>query len=73
MLIDLQIEFNQNKESFEKLTKNNCIIIADLIIEKNFIESLLKEKDDNNCLSTIRNYELERLNEIEEKNHKLMN
>ena len=35
LLIALQIEFNQNKESFEKWTKNNCTTIADLRIEKN--------------------------------------
>ena len=35
VLIDLQIDFNQNKESFKKLTKNNCTTIADLRIEKN--------------------------------------
>ena len=40
MLIDLQIEFNQNKESFEKLMKNNCTTITDLRIEKQLIESL---------------------------------
>ena len=33
-LIDLQIEFNQNKESFERWTKKNCTIFADLRIEK---------------------------------------
>ena len=64
MLINLQIDFNQNKESFEKWTKKNCTTIADLIIKKKLIDSLLKERDDNNCLLIIGNYKLERLNEI---------
>ena len=50
MLIDLQMEFNQNKESFEKWTKKNCTSITDLRIEKKLVESLLKDKDDNNFL-----------------------
>ena len=66
MLIDLQMEFNQNKESFEKWTKKNCTSITDLRIEKKLVESLVKEKDDNNFLLMIRNYKLERLNEIKE-------
>ena len=35
-------------------------------MRKKFIESLLKEKDDNNCLLIIGNYKFERLNEIKE-------
>ena len=35
VLIDLQIELNQNKESFEKWIKNYYTTIADLRIEKN--------------------------------------
>ena len=65
VLIDLQIELNQNKESFGKLIKNYYTTIADLKIEKK-IESLFKEKDDNNCLLIIGNYKFERLNEIKE-------
>ena len=65
VLTDLQIELNQNKESFGKLIKNYYTTIADLKIEKK-IESLLKEKDDNNCLLIIGNYKFERLNEIKE-------
>ena len=61
-LIDLQIEFNQNKKSFEKLTKKNCTTIVDLRIDKKLIDSLLKEKDDNNCLLIGGNYKVERLN-----------
>ena len=71
VLIDLQIEFNQNKKSFEKLTKKNCTTIVDLRIDKKLIDSLLKEKDDNNCLLIIENYKLERLNEIKEKKSKI--
>ena len=52
---------------------NNCTIITDLTIEKKLIESLLKEKDDNNCLLIIGNYKVDRLNKIIEINHKLMN
>ena len=73
MLIDLEIEFNQNKELLENLMKNNCTTITDLRITKKLIESLLKEKDDNNCLLIIGNYKVDRLNKIIEINHKLMN
>ena len=73
MLIDLQIELNQNKELLENLMKNNCTTITDLRITKKLIESLLKEKDDNNCLLIIGNYKVDRLNKIIEINHKLMN
>ena len=66
VLIDLEIEFNQNKELLENLMKNNCTTITDLRITKKLIESLLKEKDDNNCLLIIVNYKFERLNEIKE-------
>ena len=61
VLMDIQIEFNQYKESFEKWTKNNCITIAALRIEKKLIEPLLKEKDDNNCLLIIGNYKVHHL------------
>ena len=44
VLIDLQIEFNQNTESFEKWKKNNCTTIADLRITKKLIESLFKKR-----------------------------
>ena len=64
VLIDLQIECNQNTESFEKWTKNNCTTIADLRITKKLIGSLFKKKDDSNCLIIIGNYKVERLNEI---------
>ena len=73
MLIDLQIELNQNKELLENLMKNNRTTITDLRITKKLIESLLKEKDDNNCLLIIGNYKVDRLNKIIEINHKLMN
>ena len=73
VLIDLQIELNQNKELLENLMKNNCTTITDLRITKKLIESLLKEKDDNNCLLIIGNYKVDRLNKIIEINHKLMN
>ena len=72
-LIDLQIELNQNKELLENLMKNNRTTITDLRITKKLIESLLKEKDDNNCLLIIGNYKVDRLNKIIEINHKLMN
>ena len=45
---------------------NNCTIITDLTIEKKSIESLLKEKDNNNCSLIIENYKVERLNKIKE-------
>ena len=45
---------------------NNCTIITDLTIEKKLIESLLKEKDDNNCSLIIENYKVERLYKIKE-------
>ena len=67
VLISLKIEFNQNKESFEKWTKNNCTTIADLRIEKKSIDSLLKENNDSNYLLIILNCKIERLNEIKEK------
>ena len=38
MLIDLQID--QNKESYENLMKNNCTTITDLRIGKQLIELL---------------------------------
>ena len=66
VLIDLQIELNQNKELLENLMKNNCTTITDLRITKTLIESLLKEKDDNNCLLIGGNYKVERLNGIKE-------
>ena len=55
-----------NKETFEQWTKNNCTTIADLKIQEKEIESLLKKKDDNNCLLRSKNNKDERLDEIKE-------
>ena len=62
VLIDLQIKSTQNRETFEKRTKNNCTTIAELRIERKEIETLLKEKDDDNCLLIRWNCKFERLN-----------
>ena len=55
VLIDLPIEFNQNKKSFEKWTKNNCTTIVDLRIEKTINWIIIKKKDDDNSLLIIGN------------------
>ena len=65
VLIDLQILI-KTKIYLKNGRRKNCTTIAELRIEKKIIDSLLKEKDDNNYLLIIGNYKIKRLNKIKE-------